>query len=272
MSGRPVAETEVGKRVWPIEAVSVCFAYDGLTVLRDVSLHAAAGEIVGVIGPNGAGKSTLLRLLGGVLRPDSGEVRVGGRRLEELGRDEIGRRIAAVPQDTVIEFPFSVTEIVLMGRAPYARGFGFESAADLEIAGAAMQRTGVTDLATREVHELSGGERQRVVLARALAQQSEVLLLDEPTAYLDLRHEMEIFALLREIARQGRAIVIVLHDLTLAAACCDRLVLLSGGTVFASGAPAEVLTEAAIAQVYRIGVTVERGADGQLRIVRRFGW
>jgi iron complex transport system ATP-binding protein len=217
----------------------------------------AAGEMLGVIGPNGSGKSTLLRLLSGVLQPSSGDVRVYGRPLAAYARREIGRAIAVVPQETMIEFPFSVTEVVLMGRSPHLGGFAFEGDRDMQVARDAMQRTGVLDLASRSIHELSGGERQRVVLARALAQEAGILLLDEPAAFLDIRHEVEIYDLLRDLQREGRSVLTVLHDLNLAALYCDRVALLKAGRLVRVGTPAEVITYRTLTEVYETEVYVD---------------
>jgi iron complex transport system ATP-binding protein len=241
----------------PLTADRLRFRYGTEEVISEVSLDLRPGEMLGVIGPNGSGKSTLLRLLSGVLAPQSGEVRLWGRALGEYRRAEIGRHIAVVPQDTLVELPFSVTEAVLMGRSPHLAGFAFESAADLDIAYTAMSRTGVLGLAGRTLQELSGGERQRVVLARALAQQAEILLLDEPAAFLDIRHAVEIYDLLHDLQREGRSIVSVLHDLNLAALYCDRVALLQHGRLYRVGTPAEVITYAAITEVYETEVYVD---------------
>jgi iron complex transport system ATP-binding protein len=241
----------------PLQIRHVDFAYhSGQPVLQDVSLDLGEGELLGVIGPNGSGKSSLLRIMSGVLRPQAGEVWLYGRRMDTLSAREIAQTIAAVPQDSHVDFPFSVLEVVLMGRSPYLAGFAFESAADLAYARAAMERTGVIHLAGRTVQELSGGERQRVMLARALAQSTPILLLDEPGAFLDLRHVVEIYDLLRELRHEGKTVVTVLHDLNLAAQYCDRLLLLDSGKVHSSGPPSEVLTYSAITSVYRTDVYI----------------
>lgn len=241
-----------------LEARGLGFSYGENSVLEDVSLDLRRGEMVGILGPNGGGKSTLLRLLSGVLEPKRGEVRLHGRPLREWSRPEIGRTVAVVPQDTHIEFPFSVTEVVLMGRAPHLAGFAFETERDIEVARRAMERTGVTELGGRTIQEVSGGERQRVILARALAQEAEVLLLDEPGAFLDIRHAVEIHDLLRELPREGKAVLCVLHDLNLAALYCDRVALFAGGRLVRLGPPAEVITYAAITQVFETEVYVDR--------------
>lgn len=241
----------------PLEAHNLRFRYSEAAVVDDVSFSLARGEMLGILGPNGSGKSTLLRLLSGVLAPASGEVRLHGRPLARYSRRQLGQAIAVVPQDTVIEFPFSVTEVVLMGRSPHLGGFAFEGDRDVEVAHQAMRRTGVLDLAHRSIHELSGGERQRVVLARALAQEASIMLLDEPGAFLDIRHTVEIYDLLQDLQREGRSIITVLHDLNLAALYCDRVALLKAGRLFRLGTPAEVITYEALTEVYETEVYVD---------------
>lgn len=244
----------------PLEARNLRFSYGENAVVDDVSFTLAPGEMLGILGPNGSGKSTLLRLLSGVLAPASGEVRIQGRPLSSYTRRRLGQAIAVVPQDTLIEFPFSVTEVVLMGRSPHLGGFAFEGDRDVAVAHAAMQRTGVLNLAHRSIHELSGGERQRVVLARALAQEAGIMLLDEPGAFLDIRHTVEIYDLLQDLQREGRSVITVLHDLNLAALYCNHVALLKAGRLFRVGTPAEVITYAALTEVYETEVYVDTNA------------
>jgi iron complex transport system ATP-binding protein len=240
-----------------IEGRELQFSYGTEPVIDGVSVAVRDGEMLGVIGPNGSGKSTLIRLLSGVLQPSAGEVRLRRRPLQEHSQRELGRAIAVVPQDTLIEFPFTVTEVVLMGRSPHLGGFAFEGDRDLRVARAAMERTGVLGLAERSIHELSGGERQRVILARALAQEARVMLLDEPAAFLDIRHEVEIYDLLRDLQHEGYAIVTVLHDLNLAALYCERVLLLQRGRAVRLGLPAEVITYSLLTEVYETEVYVD---------------
>ncbi|MBM4256406.1 MAG: heme ABC transporter ATP-binding protein [Deltaproteobacteria bacterium] len=231
------------------EAVS--FAYGKIEALSSVSLRVTPGEIFGLLGPNGSGKSTLLRLISGVTKPRSGQILFADQSLQTYEREVLARQIAVVPQESRIELPFSVLEVVLMGRSPYLKRFGFEQAHDLAIAQHAMEQTGVSMLATREIHELSGGERQRVVLARALTQEPQLLLLDEPTAFLDIKHQVEVYDLLKRLSReQGLTVIAIIHDLNLAALYCDRLALLKSGKIFADGTPEQVLTYANIKAVY----------------------
>jgi iron complex transport system ATP-binding protein len=240
-----------------LDARDLRFRYGTQPVIDGVSVDLRAGEMLGIIGPNGSGKSTLLRLLGGVLTPEDGEIRLRGRALAAYARRELARQIAAVPQDTLISFPFSVTEVVLMGRAPHLGGFAFEGDRDLEVARDAMRRTGVLELAQRSIHELSGGERQRVILARALAQEAAILLLDEPAAFLDIRHQVEIYDLLHDLLEEGRSILTVLHDLNLATMYCHRVALLKQGRLVAAGSPETVITYQRITEVYETEVYVD---------------
>jgi iron complex transport system ATP-binding protein len=231
-------------------------------VLRSVSLAVAPGEVLGLAGPNGAGKTTLFRVATRVLRPEHGAVRIAGTLASALTRRELARRIAVVPQDVTVPFPFRAGEVVLMGRAPHRAGFAFETAADVERARACLALVGIESLADRPMPELSGGERQLVLVARALAQDPQVLLLDEPTAHLDLRHRAVVLERVREFARAGGAALVVSHDLTLAARTCNRLALLAGGTLAACGAPGDVLEPRILAQVFGVEAEVLRAPDG----------
>ncbi|PYN61381.1 MAG: hypothetical protein DMD92_04870, partial [Candidatus Rokuibacteriota bacterium] len=217
------------------------------------------GEIVGVLGPNSAGKTTLIRLLTRVLAPDAGGILLEGRPLPHWRPAELARRVAVVPQGVPPEFPFTVEELVLMGRYPHAPERYFESPADRESARAAMQATSVLELAAQRLDSLSGGERQRAAVARALAQEPRLLVLDEPTAHLDLRYQAETAALLRRLNRErGVTILLVSHDLNLAAEVCDRLLLLAAGRQVAVGAPQAVLSETLLAAAFGCEVTVEK--------------
>ena len=239
-----------------IALTDVTFGYGADAVVRGVSFAVARGEFVGIIGPNGSGKSTLLRLMSGYLRPWRGQVAIDGRSIEHYERRELGRRMGVVPQETLVPFPFSVSEMVLFGRTPHLGGFGFERDSDVAAARRAMERTETAHLARRVITELSGGERQRVILARALAQEPSILLLDEPAAFLDIRHEVEMYDLLRDLQREGMTVVSVLHDLNIAALYCDRLLLLSEGSVSRAGTPSEVITYPTLTEVYGTEVYV----------------
>ena len=231
--------------------------------LAPLSMTVEPGEILGVIGPNSAGKTTLIRLLTRVLRPSGGEIFLAGRPLASLSGAVLARDVAVVPQDLPHAFPFTVEQLVLMGRYPHDPGRYFESETDRAIARAAMEATGVLDLATVPLDELSGGERQRAVLARALAQEPRLLVLDEPTAHLDLRYQAECVGLLRRVNRE-RAITVILvaHDLNLAAEISDRLLLLAGGQVVRLGPPEQVLDEELLRDVYGCDVIVDKAPTG----------
>jgi cobalamin transport system ATP-binding protein len=242
-----------------MEARGLGFRYGGRAVLDDVSVAVGAGEVVGVVGPNGAGKTTLVRLLAGVVAPHAGTVLLDGTPLAGRPRRALARAVAMVPQDPRVEFPFTALEVVLMGRAPYLAGLGFARAPDVALARAALARLGLAGLEERTLDALSGGERQRVFLARALVQEPRVLLLDEPTTHLDLRHQATILAVVRARVRaKGLGAVAVLHDLNLAAMACDRLVLLAGGRVVAAGTADEVLTAERLAAAFGAAVHVAR--------------
>jgi len=204
-----------------------------------------------------------------VLRPQRGRVLLAGVPIESLSRRELARQVAVVPQDTQVAFPFSVAEVVLMGRSPHLGAWSFETEADLTRARLAMTRVGVEAFADRSILELSGGERQLVLIARALAQDPQVLLLDEPTAHLDLRHRMAVLERVREFTGGGRAALVVSHDLVLAASACDRLALLAEGRVLASGAPAEVLSPELLRRAYGIEADVLPGPEGAPLVVPR---
>jgi iron complex transport system ATP-binding protein len=227
--------------------------------LAGLSFEIAQGEILGVIGPNSAGKTTLIRLLTRVLEPAAGAITLEGRALRGWRAAELARRIAVVPQGVPPQFPFTVEELVLMGRYPHAPARYFEDPADRAAAQAAMAATGILELASSGLEELSGGERQRAVVARALAQEPRLLILDEPTAHLDLRHQAESVALLRRLNRErGVTVLLVSHDLNLAAEVCDRLLLLADGRQLATGPPEAVLTESRLAEAFACEVTVDK--------------
>jgi iron complex transport system ATP-binding protein len=241
-----------------LRARALAFEHPGGHGVAALDLEVAPGELVGLLGPNGAGKSTLVRLLSGVLGPYRGSIRLAGAELAALSRREIARRVAVVPQETRSELPFSALEVVLLGRHPHLSGLAFESDADLALARAALARLDAEHLAARALDELSAGERQRIVLARALAQETPLLLLDEPAAALDLAHQVRLFDLLRELGAEGRGVLAVLHDLNLAAEYCDRVVLLAGGRIAAAGETAATLTYPNLTRLFGTEVYVDR--------------
>jgi ABC-type cobalamin/Fe3+-siderophores transport system ATPase subunit len=252
-----------------IRAINLTAGYGDRAVLHGVSIDVHAGELLAIVGPNGAGKSTLLKNLSGALRPWSGTVELEGRLLGEYDRRAIARRLAMVAQENLVAFRFTVLEIVLMGRAPHLGAFHFETRHDLEIAHAALERFDLIGLARRPIQELSGGERKRVFLARALAQDPHVALLDEPTAFLDLRHVTEIFARLRELRiERGLAVIATLHDLNAAALHADRVLLMKDGAVAGYGTPDEVFTAENLRAVYETEVHVGRNpANGAIMVL-----
>lgn len=254
---------------------SVSVGVGGKTILRDIDFSVASGEVVGLVGRNGVGKTTLLRLASGMLEAEAGRVQLGsGDALEEvrsLSRRELARRIALVPQDMHVPFPFRVGELVLMGRAPHQPLIGLESDRDAELARAALDRLGIGALEDRSITTLSGGERQLVLFARALVQDPGILLLDEPTAFLDLKHRVEVLREVRAFAAAGGAALIVSHDLSLAARSCDRVVLLGTGRLVESGPPADVLTRENLSEAFEIETQTFRGPDGQLVVVPELG-
>ena len=252
-----------------LRAESVSFRYPGREVFRDLSLSLEEGEIVGLIGPNSSGKTTLLKILDGILAPDRGKVFLGEKEVRRLSRSEIARTIAVVPQGMEVPFSFTAGEIVLMGRAPYLGRFAWEKKKDIDIAREAMALTDVLELEKRPFFELSQGEKQRVLMARALAQEPKIILLDEPTSHLDINHQVELNELIRRLNEDRKLTVLnISHDLNLAAEYSRRIVLLHRGTIFAAGSPAEVLTEENIRRVYETTVLVERNPlSGSPRVV-----
>ncbi|MDQ7842885.1 MAG: heme ABC transporter ATP-binding protein [Armatimonadota bacterium] len=232
--------------------------YGDIPALDQVSLTVVAGEFVGIVGPNGSGKTTLLRAVMGMVRPVRGTVFLDGAEVRRLSARQIARTVALVPQRPHHGFGFTALEIVLMGRAPHLGALDREGPADLAAARRAMEQTQTWHLRHRPVDELSGGEQQRILLARALTQTPQVLLLDEPTAHLDLHHQVAMMRLVRELHRGGLTVVAALHDLNLASMFCDRLVLLHEGRVVSVGSPEEVLTADRLRSVYGAEVMVCR--------------
>lgn len=236
-----------------LELSDVTFSYGRREVLHGVNLAVAAGEFVGLLGPNGSGKSTLLKLLHGHLQPQTGTARLSGVDLRRLTPRQVARSVAVVPQESPDTFGFTVAERVLMGRHPFLGPFDFETEQDLVVAREAMQLTDTTQFAGRTLSEISGGERQRALIASALAQTPEILLLDEPTAMLDIKYQAQIIRLLRRLNRERRmTIVITLHDVNLAALSCRRLVVLKAGRLVHDGPPQALLTEQRMADIYDV--------------------
>jgi iron complex transport system ATP-binding protein len=242
-----------------IEVKSICFRYHQDWVIEDVSFRLEKGAFIGLIGPNGSGKTTLLKILYRLLSPQKGEVFYDLLPLRKMKQRDIAKRIAVVAQETYPLFPFRVIEIVLMGRSPYLGQVIFESKKDLEIAKRVMEWTKVLSLSKRSIDELSGGEKKRVFIARALSQEPEVILLDEPTANLDIHHQVDFLDLILTLNRErGLTIVMASHDINIASEFCDRLILLREGRIFKIGSPNEVINEENIKQVYGCQVWVDQ--------------
>jgi iron complex transport system ATP-binding protein len=240
-----------------LDVKSLYVSYNGHDILADVSLNVSAGEILAVIGPNGAGKTTLVRAISGVLPPRKGSVQVDGIDLVKLSPVQRARYLAVVPQARQLPAAFTVQQTVLLGRTPYLGWLGRPSQADQRLVAQALQHTRLIPLAGRRAGELSGGEQQRILLARALAQDTPVLLLDEPTTHLDLEHQSNFLNLVRILSQQKNlAVLVVLHDLNLAGLYSDRVALLVGGRIHTSGTPQQVLTSENLSAVYNIPVNV----------------
>jgi len=251
------------------ENVSFRYAPGSPLVVDQVSLRLTDGALTGILGPNGSGKTTLLRLLSGTRRPTAGRVLLDDRVLDRMSRREVAQHIAVVPQETELAFEYSAIEIVLMGRHPHLGLFTVEGPADIEIAQQAMASTGTAPVADRLFHQLSGGEKQRVVIAAALAQSPRLLLLDEPTASLDLGYQLEVSTLLKGLNRdRGVTMAVSTHDLNLAAAICRELILMRDGRVIATGATNEVLTPDNVRRLYDVEADVHVHAEtGHLTVV-----
>ena len=242
--------------------------YGERDVVRGVSFEMRGGRIIALIGPNGAGKTTLIKALNGTVPLSSGSIDLCGKRLDLYSRREIAQRIAVVAQENETKFPVTVLEYVLAGRFASGSAFGWESGSDIMIANDALSNCDLGEFGDRLMNELSGGERQRVVLARALATNAQILLLDEPTANLDLAHQAMMFRLVRERCRGSNAAAMVItHDLNLAAGFADEVILLKNGQVFSYGKPDEVLTENNLNEVYNVQVLLdENPASGKVRV------
>jgi len=229
------------------------FSYDSRQVLSGLSFDLKRGEIMGVIGPNGSGKSTLIRLVSGVLKPDSGKIKIFSKEIESYSRKELAQKLSVIPQQTELTFPYQVLEVVLMGRAPYLRRFQLEGAKDIKIARDCLSQTGCLGLESRRIDEISGGERQRVILAKALAQEPEVILADEPTAHLDLEHQIKFMKLISDLReREKISVLFTTHDLNLASIFADRILVLDQGRLAGLGAPKEVLKPELMSKIYHL--------------------
>lgn len=245
------------------------FAYNNSPVVEDVSVQAEPGQVLGILGPNGAGKSTLLRLLLGILKPSQGRVLLDGQPLESFTRQQLAQKVAFVPQSSSTAFGFPVWDVVAMGRTPFAGRFEPLNQEDYRLIDEAMAKVEATPFSDRRLSDLSGGERQRVFLARALAQSTPALLLDEPVANLDPYHELQILELMRTLAGEGKTVVCVLHHLDQAARYCDQLAVLCNGRLVSKGTPAEVLTTELLRTVFRIQAELMECSETGWRLVIR---
>lgn len=252
-----------------IETKGLTFAYAEEPVLSDISLNFQAGEFTGVIGPNGSGKSTLLKLIGGILPSPSETVFFKNRELSHYKKKDLAASIAWIPQEKQMAFSFKVIDIVLMGRHPYLSPLSFEGENDYRIAEDAMSQTQVLEFAHRSFNEISGGEKQRVMIASAISQKPEVMLLDEPTSALDIKYQIEVLNILNQLNEQeNKSLILAMHDLHLASKFCKRLVLLKQGRVFCEGTPAEVLKKEILEEVYEVTVKIfQDDEDGSLIVV-----
>ncbi len=242
-----------------LSAEAISFGYAAQTIFDDLSLTVGEGEFLGILGPNGSGKSTLIKLLIGMLRPDRGTVKFRGLPLPQIARADLAKNLALVAQGASVSFPFTALEVVMMGRYPHMQESFFECTVDVEAVQTAMVATNTLSLAERLFLELSGGEQQRVMIASALAQTPNALFLDEPTASLDIKYQIQIFQILRRLNQgSGKTVIVALHDLNLAAAFCQKLILLNNGRIVASGTPRHVLVPERLEQVYGVGVELLR--------------
>jgi iron complex transport system ATP-binding protein len=243
------------------------FSYNGKSVLKDLDLPVREGEFLGLVGPNGSGKTTLLKNIGGVLEPDNGTVYLDGEEIPRIPIKEIATKVAALQQETTVGFDFTVREVVEMGRFPHLDRFERHSDGDLRAVERAIDVTDLRDFTDRYVNQLSGGEKQRVFLALALAQEPDLLLLDEPTASLDINYQIKIMETVKSLQSEGLTVVAAIHDLNLAAQYADRVALLCDGSVKILGEPPEVLTRENIAEVFGVEVEVENSeAKGTIHI------
>ncbi|MFO7963657.1 MAG: ABC transporter ATP-binding protein [Desulfobacterales bacterium] len=246
-----------------IDIKDIAFSYENEPILNDITFRVAPNEFFIIIGPNGSGKSTLLKLISGLLEPLSGHIDIGSIPLKHYSRKALARKIALVPQISSVDFPFTVLEVVLMGRAPHLGMLGLEQKQDVEIAWRSLEFTGIAPLAYRKVTRLSGGEQQRVFIARAICQEPEIILLDEPTAALDLAHQIRVMDLMEQLkAEKGITIVMVSHDVNLAAMYGERLLLLKSGHIVRAGHPREVITYDILEKAYGCTLLVDESPLG----------
>jgi iron complex transport system ATP-binding protein len=249
-----------------MELENISFAYETSPVLQGLSLSIQEKDFIGLIGPNGSGKSTLLKIMGGILKSDSGSTQFEESPISRINKKLFAQSVSWIPQEHPMVFPFKVSEIVLMGRHPYLSPLSFESEEDFEISRRAMETTMTTPFADRYFNEISGGEKQRVMIASALAQNPRMMLLDEPTAALDLKYQVQILSILKNLnTAHNMTLIMAIHDLNLAARFCNRLILLNEGQIARDGTPEQVLKKDILEQVYDIEVELD-DKDGNIRV------
>uniref|UniRef100_A0A7V0Z5G1 ABC transporter ATP-binding protein n=1 Tax=candidate division WOR-3 bacterium TaxID=2052148 RepID=A0A7V0Z5G1_UNCW3 len=251
-----------------IELSNVNFSYNDKNVLKDINLHIEKGEFTGIIGPNGAGKSTILRIMAGILKNFKGDVRVMNRDIKAIKQKELARVIGFVPQETHFQYNYSVEDIITMGRYPYLQPFQRFGKDDIEAVEWAIEKSGLDEFRARPVKFISSGERQMVVICRALAQKPEILLLDEPTSHLDIKHQVRIMELLKGLNQNGMTIVVVNHDLNLSSRFCKKLILLRKGSIYKTGTPEMIIDKKIVMDVY--GVETEIIIHPQRKIPQIF--
>jgi len=240
-----------------LEIESLYFEYDERMVLSDISFSISKGDFVSIIGPNGSGKSTLLKNLASILKPIKGNIKLEGKKIDEYRAKELARKMALVPQDTNVTYDFSVFDIVLMGRNPYLNRLEKEKQIDFQIVKDSLKLTNTLHLRDRNINEISGGERQRVIIARALAQEPEIILLDEPTSHLDINHQIEILSLLKKLNKEKKMmILLVIHDINLAARFSNKMILLNEGRVLSIGEPEAVITNQNMERAYNVNMLI----------------
>lgn len=255
----------------PLEVTDLGYEYSEKKVLESISFNVRPGEILGILGPNGCGKTTMLKNLNRNLSPHRGCILLDGTDLEEMHKRDIAKRIASVPQSNEIRFAFTVREMVEMGRMPFQEAFRGNSSEDERIVDESMELTGISGMSDRLINTMSGGERQRVIIARAIAQSPEIILMDEPTLHLDINMQFEVLDLVSDLAkRKGLTVIIVSHDLPMVARYCDRMILIHDRTVYAEGTPEKILTPENMRTVFNIDAKFEIDERG-MRTVRLFG-
>lgn len=245
--------------MYSVEVENLKFGYKQDLVLKDISFDIKKGLFLSIVGPNGSGKSTILKLLNNIYYPRSARILIEGKDINSFKKKDLARKMALVAQETIINYEFTVEEVVLMGRHPYKGRFERENKNDSEIIRQALELTNTLYLKDRMITELSGGERQRVLIARALAQEPSIILLDEPTAHLDINHQIEILNLLKKLNKEkGTTIILVIHDINLAIRYSDEIIMLNKGEILGRGTPEQVITKENIELVYNLKVAIDR--------------